>query len=147
LIVNSLSMAKKLAYIDERKERILKAVWPGAVSVILKKRDIIPVSVSADTDTVSLRMPDSRFCLDLIKAFNSPITSTSANISGEDPFSDPNDIFERFKKEAFKPDLIIDGGVLEEKEPSTIVDLTGQNPKIVRVGMVKAEELSRILEM
>src|SRR3989344_9125153 len=84
LIVRSLAMAKKLAYVDERREKILKAVWPGAVSVILKKRDIVSDVVSAGTDSVSLRIPDSEFCIDLIKRFNSPITSTSANISGED---------------------------------------------------------------
>jgi len=145
LIVRSIAMAKKLAYINSKKEKILKEVWPGAVSVVLYKRDIVSQVVSSGTDTVSLRVPNSEFCLRLIRAFNSPITSTSANISSEKHSNDSNIIIERFKKELYKPDLIIDAGVLEVRQPSTVLDLSGEKPKINRIGPVKPKDLAKIL--
>lgn len=145
LIVRSIAMAKKLAYVDEYKEKILKAVWPGAVSVVLKKRDVVPSWISAGTDTVSLRIPDNDFCISLIKVFDSPITSTSANMSGEPSFIDPEKIFARFVKETFRPDLIIDAGVLKSDQLSTILDLSGEKPRILRVGPVTPQKLASIL--
>lgn len=147
LIVKSIAMAKKLAYIDIKKEKILRALWPGAVSVVLYKRDIVSNLISADTNTVALRIPDNAFCLDLVKAFNSPVTSTSANISGESAMNDPAAIYGRFKKEPYRPDLIIDGGVLETKQASTVLDLTKDKPKVVRVGPVKLQHLNELLKM
>ena len=147
LIVKSVAMAKKLAYIDYRKEEILRSVWPGAVSVVLYKRRIITSPVSAGTRTVALRIPDDEFCIKLIKVFNSPITSTSANLSGENPMTDPIKIQRKFAKEAYKPDLLIDAGVLKSRQPSTVLDLTSEEPKITRIGPVKAKDLARILRV
>lgn len=145
LIVKSIAMAKKLAYIDSRKEKILCALWPGPVNVVLCKRDIISSLISAGTATVALRVPDSKFCLDFIGAFNGPITSTSANISGEPAMNDAKAIYDRFNKEVYKPDLIINAGVLEKKQPSTVIDLTKDKPKIIRVGPVKLKQLKEVL--
>lgn len=147
LIVKSIAMAKKLAYMNARKEKILRTLWPGAVSVVLYKREIISSFISAGAQTVALRIPASDFCADLIKAFNGPLTSTSANISGEQATNDVKVIMERFREEMHKPDLIIDAGVLEIKQPSTVIDLTSEKPKILRVGPVKVDVLRRILEL
>ena len=147
LIVKSIAMAKKLAYTDARKEKVLRSVWPGAVSVVLYKRRIVPRDISSGTDTVSLRIPDNEFCIALIRAFNGPITSTSANISGENHTNDAAVIAKRFTKEIYKPDLIIDAGMLLAKRPSTVLDLTKEKPKITRIGPVSPKELTRILRM
>jgi L-threonylcarbamoyladenylate synthase len=147
LIVKSIAMAKKLAYIDAGKEKILRSVWPGAVSVVLYKRRIISREISSGTDTVSLRIPDNEFCIALIRAFNGPVTSTSANISGENHTNDAAVIAKRFAKEIYKPDLIIDAGVLLAKKPSTVLDLSSKKPKITRIGPVSPKELTRILRM
>jgi len=145
LIVKSIAMAKKLAYIDSEKEKILRSVWPGAVTVVLAKRRLISSLISADTQTVALRIPDNEFCLKLIQAFNGPLTSTSANISGESHTNDPKRITTRFNRESYKPDLVIDAGVLEVKSPSTVLDLTHPKPKITRVGPIRAKDLEKIL--
>lgn len=147
LIIRSIAMAKKLAYIDHQKERILKSVWPGAVSVVLYKRKLISAFIAAGTDTVSLRVPDNEFCIKLIKAFNSPITSTSANISDEQHTNDSKEIIRRFSAELYKPDLIIDAGILEVGQPSTVLDLTREKPRITRIGPVSPGELSKIVEI
>jgi len=146
LIVKSIGMAKKLAYIDSNKEKTLESIWPGAVSVVLYKREIVSSEVSSNTKGVALRIPENDFCINLIKAFNSPITSTSANISGENALLDPQDIVDRFKNELYKPELIIDAGVLKATQPSTVLDLTQPKAKITRIGPVKPDELAKILE-
>ena len=147
LIVKSIAMAKKLAHMSSKKEKILRSVWPGAVTVVLYKRDIISNFISSNTSTVALRIPDNDFCVDLIKAFNSPITSTSANISGENSLIDPKDIVNRFKSELYKPDLIIDAGALKSTRASTVLDLTQDKPKITRVGPVSPKDLEEILSI
>ncbi|MFY9458084.1 MAG: L-threonylcarbamoyladenylate synthase [Candidatus Spechtbacterales bacterium] len=147
LIVKSIAMAKKLAYIDTRKEKVLRSVWPGAVSIILRKRDIISPIISAGTNTVSLRMPKNDFCINLLKAFNGPITSTSANISGENHTNDASEFRNRFSREIYRPDLVIDAGVLDKTMPSTVLDLTKPVPKITRIGPVSPKDLTRILKL
>ncbi|OGZ58729.1 MAG: threonylcarbamoyl-AMP synthase [Candidatus Spechtbacteria bacterium RIFCSPHIGHO2_02_FULL_43_15b] len=147
LIVKNIAMAKKLAYIDSSAEKILKAIWPGSVSVVLKKRDIVPNWITSGKDTISLRMPNNDFCIALIRAFNGPITSTSANISGEEPMTDAAKVYERFRKETFRPDLIIDAGVLEQGQASTILDLSQGKPRILRVGPVSAKEIADIFKV
>jgi L-threonylcarbamoyladenylate synthase len=147
IIVKSIAMAKKLAYIDSDKEKILQSIWPGAVSVVLYKREIVSSFISANTNTVALRIPDNDFCISLIKAFNSPITSTSANISGESSLTDPEAIADRFKNELYKPDLIIDAGIPKSMQASTVLDLTQGKPKITRVGPVSPKDLEKILNI
>jgi L-threonylcarbamoyladenylate synthase len=147
IIIKSISMAKKLAYLNSKKEKILRSIWPGAVTVVLYKKDIVSCFISANTNTVALRIPDNDFCINLVKAFNSPITSTSANISGENSLVDPQDIVNRFKNELYKPDLVIDGGVLKSTRPSTVLDLTQSKPKITRVGPVSPKELESLLRI
>jgi L-threonylcarbamoyladenylate synthase len=147
LMVKSIAMAKKLAYIDNRKEKILEALWPGAVNVVLRARDLISPLIRARTKTVALRIPANDFCIALLGAVNCPITSTSANISGEQPGSDAKEITQRFKEEVCMPDLIIDAGKLETRQPSTVLDLARSKPRVLRVGPVKAKDLRRILEV
>jgi len=145
LIVRSIAMAKKLAHIREQEEKILRSVWPGTVSVVLWKRKLVSPFISAHTQTVALRIPDNEFCLCLSRAFNSPITSTSANISGENHTNDPGEIAKRFSQEFYKPDLLIDAGKLMLTKPSTVLDLTVAKPRITRIGPVSPRELKKIL--
>lgn len=147
VIVKSIAMAKKLAHIDSRKEKVLRAVWPGSISVVLYKRNIVSNLISANTQTVALRIPANSFCIGLIRRFNSPITSTSANVSDKNHTNDPGVIIQHFTRELYKPDLLIDAGVLEARKPSTVLDLTGPKPKITRIGPVSPKELANILKM
>jgi len=147
LMVKSIAMSKKLAYIDRRKEKILEALWPGAVNVVFRARNLVSPLISARTKKVALRIPANDFCIALLRAVNYPITSTSANISGEEPGSDAQEITQRFKEEICMPDLIIDAGKLEARQVSTVLDLAGSRPRFLRVGPVKPRDLVNILEV
>ena len=146
VMVNSISMAKALAHIDETREKILKNFWPGPFTFILKKKPLVSFLATAGKNTIALRIPDHYFCHNLLNDFEGPITVTSANISGEETSADPQEIVSRFGQESLQPDLIVDGGVLPKNNPSTIIDLTGQMPKVLRVNPTNKENLMNILK-
>ena len=145
IMVSSIGMAKALAHIDEPREKILKSFWPGPFTFVLRKKPLVSYLATAGKNTIALRIPDSYFCQNLLEDFEGPITVTSANISGEEPSFDSREIIERFSKEKHQPDLIVDAGVLPETSPSTVIDLTGEMPKVLRINPTTKDELMRIL--
>ena len=145
VIVNSIEMARKIAYIDYRKDEMLGKIWPSPITVILHKKDTVPDILTGTKDTIGIRIPESKLARILISSLGAPITATSANISGEEPNLDIQTIIDRFNQVSDKPDLILDAGILPPSEPSTILDLSGQKPKILRIGSVKKEQLLDIL--
>lgn len=145
VLVESITMAKEYAFIDAKQENTLKSLWPGPVTVILWKKNKISSLIASGGQTVGLRMPASKFCINLIRAFGGPISGTSANISGEQPSLELDPILVQFREHARYPDFVIDAGKLQQSPPSTVLDLTGPSPKILRVGPVTAGQLKMIL--
>ena len=162
IIIKNMIWAKELAYIEQGMEVILSKVWPmvsnfataggdsfvmGKVTAILPKKNIVPMIVSAGTLSIGMRIADYVFVDKLLGRFGYPLISTSANISGEEPTNDINKIIALFEERDERPDLIIDAGVLPKSEPSTVLDLTNPwQPKILRVGPSKPEQLLKLLE-
>ncbi|MEK7121894.1 MAG: L-threonylcarbamoyladenylate synthase [Patescibacteria group bacterium] len=147
MIVRDYTWIKELADINLKNEEILKRAWPGKVTVVLPKKAIVPDALTAEFKSVGIRIPDYLFTDKLLAKFGYPLTSTSANISGQEPTNDINKIIEIFSKSTEKPDLIIDAGILPKSDPSMIVDLTGNKPKILRISPTKPEKLLELLEL
>ena len=145
IIARNINWVKELAYIPPKLEKILVKIWPGSVTIILPKKDIIPSVVTASRKNVGIRIPDSEFTDKLMGKFGYPLTATSANISGEEGSRDPKKIIEAFQDQLWKPDLILDAGILPKSLPSTILDLSTIQPKILRVGPTKPAQLMEIL--
>lgn len=146
IIVSSIEMARALAFLDRDKERILEELWPGPYTFVFWKKSLVPKELTAGAKTVAMRLPASPFCQSVLADFEGPVTTTSANISGETPFATAKEIAERFAKEKYRPDLVIDAGFLPEQNPSTIIDLTGEVPKILRVNPTTKDKLLEILQ-
>lgn len=117
IIVRDVEMAKKVASFGRDTEKILKKILPGPITVILFKKNIVPDILTGGSKKIGIRIPDCKFTQALMQKLDFPITTTSANISG-------------------KP---IEG------QASTVLDLTGPKPKILRTGPVTKKELSKIL--
>ena len=147
MIVRNHIWVKELAEIKPRHEEIIKKEWPGKVTVVLSKKDIVPDVLTSEFNSVGIRIPDYLFTDKLLAKFGYPLTSTSANISGQEPTNNINTIIEIFSKSTAKPDLIIDAGILPRSEPSMIVDLTGDKPKVLRISPTKPEKLLELLEL
>ncbi len=133
--VSDFEMMDNLAYLSEKERRFIEKLLPGPVTVLLKKKEKVPAMLISGKDLVGIRFPDHETTISLIKLAGVPITSTSANISGEAP---PRKVDE-IKIDA---DYIIDGGECRG-EPSTVVDVV--NRKIIRRG-AKYEEVVGVLE-
>lgn len=147
LVVRDLAMVKKVAYVNSRLERILSLIWPGPITVLLEKKHNLPEPVTAGRKTIGLRIPDYKITHLLIESLGRPITATSANISGKEPSTKIEEVVDQFRKEFFKPDLVLDAGDLKFSEPSTVLDLTAAKPKIIRIGPVNPKKLLEILSV
>lgn len=145
ILARNMMWAKELAQISQRNEAALKKLWPGAVTVILPSQPIVPDAVTRGNKSIAVRIADHPLVDQLLGAFGYPLTATSANISGDEPRLKAEEIAEIFSKCTYKPDLILDVGTLPPSSPSTVLDLTGREPKILRVGAAKPNELLSLL--
>lgn len=145
IIARNMKWVKEMAYISPRVEKVLGQLWPGSVTVILEKKEIIPNIVTSKQPNVGIRIPDYEFTDKLMAKFGYPLTATSANISGEEGTGEIEKIIDSFKDQVWKPDLIIDAGRLPKCLPSTILDLSRNKPQILRVGPSKPDFLMQLL--
>ena len=146
IFVNSIEMARRLAYIDKKKEEFLRKIWPGPITVVVHAKGAVPQIATGGRNTIALRMPNYKFILDLITAFGRPVTGTSANISGNKPIRSAIKAEEQWKNKKTAPVLIIDAGETTNTEPSTIVDITGPSPIILRSGIITKKEFDSFLK-
>ncbi|KCZ71020.1 Sua5/YciO/YrdC/YwlC family protein [Candidatus Methanoperedens nitroreducens] len=135
--VSDFRMMEKLVYTGDRERRFIGRFLPGPVTVLLKKKEIVPDVLTPGTDLIGIRYPEHKIAIKLIELAGVPITSTSANISGEAP---PKRVAE-IKIDA---DYILDGGDCTG-EPSTVVDLV--NWRILRTGAKYDEVLAALREI
>lgn len=145
-LVSSVDKIEKIAHIDEKNEKIVKELaknfWPGALTIILKKKDIVPGIMVSNGDTVGIRIPDLKISLDIIEMAGGILATTSANISGE---PSPRSYAELTDEIKSRVDIVIDGGECKIGEVSTIIDLTKSIPKILRKGAISTEEIKKII--
>jgi len=134
VFVKDIEMAKKLAVIDKNQEAILKEIWPGKITVVLKRKRACGLSklLFGNKKTIALRIPDYKLVREILNKIDKPLTGTSANISGQGPFTKIQDVLEGFKEQGYRPDLIINAGNLPFCSPSLIIDLASKNLKILK---------------
>lgn len=127
--------------IPEKALMMMKEFWPGPLTLILKKKEIIPNETSAGLDSVGIRMPSNEVARGLIRALGRPIAAPSANISGR---PSPTN-FERCVEDLDgKVDMIIGDGNSIVGLESTIVDYSVYPPRLLRPGYVTYEELLQV---
>ncbi|HPY98250.1 MAG TPA: L-threonylcarbamoyladenylate synthase [Clostridia bacterium] len=120
-----------------------KLYMPGPLTVVLKKRSIVPDSVTANLDTVAIRVPDNEIALKLIEYSDTAIAAPSANISGK---PSPT-MFEHVVADmSGKVDAIINGGKCRIGVESTVLDLTSDRPVILRPGGVPYDSLKLVIK-
>lgn len=120
---------------------LIDKFWPGPLTIIFRKSSIIPNSITGGLSTVAIRMPDHNVALELIKEANLPIAAPSANISGRPSPTDSIHVMEDLNG---KIDMIIDGGPTGIGVESTVLDISGDVPIILRPGGVTKEDLQRV---
>lgn len=146
IIVKDMKMARKIACIDSKIEKILSRVWPDSITVVLRKKDIIPYILTGAGETVGVRISDNKFISALFSKIDFPITATSANISGKNNLLKPEEIIKKLGEEKICPDFFINTGEIKNPTASTIIDLTTSTPKIIRMGIVGVKEIKNFFE-
>lgn len=145
-LVSSIDKIDKIAYLTaENKillEKLAEKFWPGALTVILNKKDIVPGIMVSHGDTVGVRIPNLDLALDIINLAGGILATTSANISGEASPRSYEELSETIKN---RVDIVVDGGKCEIGEASTIIDLTKSKPKVLRKGAISIENLEKII--
>lgn len=127
--------------ISEEAKIIIDRFWPGPLTVILKKKSLIPDVTSAGLQSIGIRMPDNKLALKLIELSGTPIAAPSANISGR---PSPTDIDRCIEDMMGKVDYIIGGETCRVGVESTILDCTVDPPIILRPGGITLEMLKNI---
>ncbi|MER3395634.1 MAG: threonylcarbamoyl-AMP synthase [Acidimicrobiia bacterium] len=135
VFVGNLSQARAVAELNIEAERLASVFWPGALTLILKRRPGIAWNLGGDPHTIGIRWPQSRFVSEICLRAG-PITSTSANASGAPEAKTVTQAVEAFGS---RVDLYVDGGPSPTEVPSTVVSLVS-DPQILREGAISAAE-------
>jgi L-threonylcarbamoyladenylate synthase len=116
--------------------------WPGPLTLVSNARPELPEELTAGTATIGLRLPDDDDVRSLVRACGGVLTATSANPSGDLPARTAKDVETYFGTGI---DLIIDGGDVTVLQPSTVLDLSGAEPCMIREGAISRKALSETL--
>ena len=122
--------------------KLAEAFWPGPLTIVVRKSAAVPDIVTAGGDTVGLRCPLHALTLELLRAFGGPLAAPSANLSGRPSPKSAPEVLEAL---GGRIPFILDGGPCAVGIESTIVDLTGPVPRILRRGGLEPEEIRTVL--
>ena len=143
LLVNSIEMIEKVAKdITPLEYAIIKEFFPGPLTIILQKKDVVPDIVTANGTTVGVRMPANEIALELIKKAGVPLATSSANISDRPSKTNIKDVMSDFSEGV---DCCIDGGESKIGIASTIVQVINGVPHILRQGTITEEQINRLI--
>lgn len=137
IMVSTLSMAKKYGIFNKTALKLAKKYWPGSLTIIVKRKNSLPIFLNPGIKTIGIRCPAHTLSRELVKKFGSPLTTTSANISGQPSTYSISAIQKQFRGQTYKPDFILRSGRLKKNPPSTVVDISGGVLKILRQGALK----------
>jgi len=125
----------------ETAGQLMRAFWPGPLTMIFRKSDLVPSQTTGGLDTVAIRMPSHPAAQALIRAAGVPIAAPSANTSGR---PSPTEAFHVLEDMDGRIDMVLDGGQVQIGLESTIVDVTEDEPVILRPGFITLEDVRRV---
>lgn len=123
-------------------EKLAKAFWPGPFTAVLKKSEKVPLITTGGLDTVAVRIPDNDIAVELIRKSGTPIAAPSANISGKPSPTKSEHVIHDMSG---KVKIILCGDKCRVGIESTIIDLTNEEPMILRPGIISATQISKVI--
>lgn len=134
--------AEKIVVFNKKARILSENFWPGQLMLILPAKVQYPIWVTQNSKNLGVRIPDHKIARQLARTSGGVIVSTSANRSGEKP---PRTVEEAIDQIGSEVDIILDAGISSQNEPSTIVDLTTGEVKLLREGPITIENIKRAL--
>ena len=136
VLAYSLDIVKKIALVDQFTEKIIEKYWPGPLTLILTLTDKkLKKSLNLE-NKIAIRIPDSECTLKLLERCRL-LVGTSANVSGNSSYTNPNDCIKNVKNY----DMFLNGGIITSKGESTIIEIENEEIKIIREGALKKEDI------
>jgi len=135
IAVLDIDMAKDYVEFNNLAKNIYTTLLPGPFTIVSKGKSKVVKGIEAENGTLGIRIPNNKYIHDLVELVGKPITATSANLSGRTPnYSIQSFLRPLSKKKQEMIDLIVDGGKLPKNKPSTVIDATESEIKILRRG-------------
>jgi L-threonylcarbamoyladenylate synthase len=139
VLIDSRQWLKDLViHVSPASEALMQAFWPGRLTLVFEAHKTLSRQLTADSKKIGVRIPGHAVAVALVKKVGSPITGTSANISGHPGCHRVPDLDPHIIKQV---DMTLDGGTLESGVGSTVIDITEDPPRILREGQVGADEI------
>ncbi len=144
MVSNVASAQHYLTEISAIGKQLMQAFWPGALTIVGKASTSVAEALQEKDATIGIRIPDNNLCLRLGEAFGKPITTTSANLSGDPECSSIEYINTAILLSA---ELILDAGITQGTIPSTVISIVNEEPLILREGAVTKNEIENVLDI
>ncbi|MTD90366.1 threonylcarbamoyl-AMP synthase [Corynebacterium sp. HMSC076G08] len=142
VLVGSWDTVKGLvASLDDTAQTLIEAFWPGGLSIVVPQAPSLPWNLGDTRGTVMLRMPLHPIAIELLREVG-PMAVSSANISGQTP---PTTAIAAKQQLGKAVTVYLDGGEAEVGKPSTIIDLSGPRPYLLREGALSAEQIGEVI--
>ncbi len=146
IVVSDVKSAQKYVDFSEEAEKLAHAFWPGALTLVLPSWNQQLSENIGGGGTIGIRVPNEKWLLHLLREIHTPLTSTSANKTGDPAQYSLHGVKESLGDTAASLiDLWIDGGTLTERPTSTVVQALGEKIEIKREGAISREEISKVL--
>ena len=144
VLIGDKNFLDKLVYVeDSRVKNLTDKFWPGALTLVLRKKEWVSDVITAGGDTLGVRMPDNEIARELIIASGGALAVPSANKSGQLSPVSADHVIRQFCEEEI--DYVIDGGKTSKAIESTILDMTKEVPLILRNGALSREEIEKVI--
>jgi L-threonylcarbamoyladenylate synthase len=141
--IKSIMYLDKIAQdIPEKALKLAEQFWPGPLTLVLKKKDVIPEIVNAGKDTVAIRIPNHPLTLDLLAQLDFPLAAPSANPFGSISPTSADHVHSYFGESL---SVIMDGGECQKGIESTIVGFEGETPILYRLGSISVEQIESVV--
>lgn len=134
VLVDSIAMVEGIALVSAPARALMARHWPGALTLVLPARPGLPAELTAGTSTIGVRLSPYWLARALVAGLDGPITAPSANPSGAPPATTAEEVLAYFGGAL---PLLLDGGPTAGGSPSTVLDMTGQAPRVLREGAVR----------
>ena len=143
VVASDLDMVKEISASLPPSFRLLAGeFWPGPLTLVLPAAAGLPEFLLGPGRTIAVRIPPLSWLRALVKEISQPLTATSANLSGEKELADPAEVIALFRG---RIEIVVDGGLSPGGAPSTIVDLTSPEPRVLRIGTIPEIRILAVL--
>jgi L-threonylcarbamoyladenylate synthase len=143
VVISDMEMLRQIVLaIPPDFETLVSVFWPGPLTLVLKASSRVPKELQSLSGSIGVRLTGHEWLRAMVRHASFPITATSANISGGEEIANPEEAVLLFDK---RVNLIVNAGETKGRLPSTVLDLTGRKPRIIREGAIPLSQLKKYL--